>query len=210
MVTARRSRRRQIQSLIVLAVLAVTTAGCAARYPGLAAGPPPGVPEYRIGPEDVLNVFVYRAPELSVQTPVRPDGQISTPLSPDVVALDRTPSQVAQQIESNLKKYVQQPNVTVMVNNFRGPPDRAVRAIGEVAQISAIPYRAHLSLLDVVIACRGLTRFAAGNRTLIVRQGPNGPVTYQVRLDDLIDNGDITQNVAMQPGDTVFVPQAWF
>jgi len=209
-VTARRGRRRQIQSLIVLAVLAVSTAGCVGRYPGLAAGPPPGVPEYRIGPEDVLNVFVYRAPELSVQTPVRPDGRISTPLSADVVALDRTPSQVAQQIETNLKKYVQQPNVTVMVNNFRGPPDRAVRAIGEVAQISAIPYRAHLSLLDVVIACRGLTRFAAGNRTLIVRQGPNGPMTYQVRLEDLIDNGDITQNVAMQPGDTVFVPQAWF
>lgn len=210
MVTARRARRQQIQLLTVLVTLAVSTAGCAGRYPGLSSGPPPGVPEYKIGPEDVLNVFVYRAPELSVQTPVRPDGRISTPLSPDVVALDRTPSQVAQEIQGNLRKYVQQPNVTVMVNNFRGPPERAVRAIGEVTQISAIPYRANLSLLDVIIACHGLTRFAAGNRTLIVRQGPNGPVTYQVRLDDLIDDGDVSQNVAMQPGDTVFVPQAWF
>jgi polysaccharide export outer membrane protein len=165
---------------------------------------------YLIGPEDMINVFVYRAPELSVQTPVRPDGRISTPLSPDVYALGKTSSQLARDIETNLKKYVQEPNVTVMVNGFRGPPDRAVRAIGEVGQIRAIPYRANLSILDVIIECNGLTRFAAGNRTLVVRQTPTGPQTYQVHLGDLINDGDITQNVAIQPGDTIFVPQAWF
>lgn len=202
--------RGRIRLALILAVVAAGTAGCVGNYPGLTAGPATPAAEYIIGPEDTLNIFVYRAPELSVQTPVRPDGRISTPLSSDVVALGKTPSQLARDIEANLKKYVQEPSVTVMVNGFRGPPDLAIRTIGEVAQIRAIPYRAHLSLLDVIIACNGLTRFAAGNRTLIVRQGPNGPQTYQVRLDDLIKDGDITQNIAMQPGDTVFVPQAWF
>ena len=210
MLAGKRRRQQNLQLLVILGGIAFGATACAGNYPPLTAAPPNGVPEYTIGPEDSVNVFVYRAPELSVQTPVRPDGRISTPLSPDVVALGKTPSQVARDIEVNLKKYVQEPNVTVMVNGFRGPPDQAIRAVGEVAQISAIPYRAHLSLLDVVIACHGLTRFAAGNRTLVVRQGPNGPQTYQVRLDDLIKGGDITQNIAMEPGDTVVVPQAWF
>lgn len=200
----------RVRVSLVLAAIAVGIGGCAGNYPELAAGSAGAAPEYAIGPEDMLNVFVYRAPELSVQTPVRPDGRISTPLSPDVVALGKTPSQLAHEIEGNLKKYVQEPNVTVMVNGFRGPPSQAIRVIGEVGQIAAIPYHADLSLLDVIIASKGLTRFAAGNRTLIVREGPQGPVTYRVRLDDLIKDGDISQNIAMQPGDTVFVPQAWF
>ena len=195
---------------LILAAMAVGIGGCAGNYPELAGGSAGTSPEYVIGPEDMLNVFVYRAPELSVQTPVRPDGRISTPLSPDVVALGKTPSQLARDIQDNLKKYVQEPNVTVMVNGFRGPPNRAIRVVGEVGQIAAIPYHAELSLLDVIIASKGLTRFAAGNRTLVVREGPQGPVTYRVRLDDLIKDGDVSQNIAMQPGDTVVVPQAWF
>jgi polysaccharide export outer membrane protein len=195
---------------LILAAMAVGIGGCAGNYPELAAGSAGASPEYVIGPEDMLNVFVYRAPELSVQTPVRPDGRISTPLSPDAVALGKTPSQLARDIEGNLKKYVQEPNVTVMVNGFRGPPSRAIRVVGEVGQIAAIPYHADLSLLDVIIASKGLTRFAAGNRTLVVREGPQGPVTYRVRLDDLIKDGDVSQNIALQPGDTVVVPQAWF
>jgi polysaccharide export outer membrane protein len=82
--------------------------------------------------------------------------------------------------------------------------------IGEVAQPLAMPYRADLSVLDVMIAVKGLTRFAAGNRAVIVRQGPEGPKSFGVRLDDLLKDGAVSENVAMQPGDTVFVPQAWY
>ena len=203
-------RSRLLRLSILLAATAMIASGCGGNYPSLAGRAVPASSEYIIGPEDMLNVFVYRAPELSAETPVRPDGRVSTPLSPDVLALGRTPSQLAQEIESNLKKYVQEPNVTVMVTGFQGPPNRAIRAIGEVAQMRTIPYRANLSLLDVIIAANGLTRFAAGNRTLVVREGPNGPETYTIRLDDLLKEGDIIQNIAMQPGDTVIVPQAWF
>lgn len=202
-------RRGRLAPVFLSLVIALSVGACGT-YPPLAGVAVPASSEYIIGPEDMLNVFVYRAPELSVETPVRPDGLISTPLSPDVPALGKTPSQLAKDIEANLKKFVQEPNVTVMVTGFQGPPDRAIRAIGEVAQLRAIPYRANLSLLDVIIAVNGLTRFAAGNRTLVVRDGPNGPETYQVRLDDLLRDGDITQNIAMRPGDTVIVPQAWF
>ena len=189
---------------------ALVLASCAPVGPTLIGQPPQGLGQYIIGPGDTLNVFVYRAPELSADVPVRPDGRISTPLVADVVALGKTPTELSMVIQDELKKYVKEPNVTVMVTSFAGPPDRQVRIIGEVAQPLAMPYRAQLSLLDLMIASKGLTKFAAGNRAVIVRQAPDGPRSYNVRLDDLLKDGDVSQNVAMAPGDTLFVPQAWF
>jgi polysaccharide biosynthesis/export protein len=178
--------------------------------PSLVGRNVPATPEYVIGPGDSLNIFVYRAPELSAEVPVRPDGRISTPLVPDIVAMGKTPSELAADIQARLKKFVKEPNVTVMVVNFVGPSDRQIRVIGEVSQPLAIPYKAQLSLLDVMIAAKGLTRFADGNRAVIVRQEPSGAKRFGVRLDDLLTYGDLSQNVAMKPGDTLFVPQAWF
>jgi len=183
---------------------------CTSGAPGLVGEAVSGPSQYIIGPGDTLNVFVYRSPELSAEVPVRPDGRISTPLVPDVIALGKTPSQLARAIENELKKYVKEPIVTVMATGFVGPPGQQVRIIGEVAQPLALPYRAELSLLDVLIAVKGLTRFAAGNRAVIVRMEPEGQRAYNVRLDDLLKDGDVSQNVAMRPGDTLFVPQAWF
>ena len=190
--------------------LALFAAGCTPSAPPLVGVPPGPESQYIIGPGDAVNIFIYRVPELSVEVPVRPDGLISTPLVPDVIALGKTPTQLARDIEDRLKKYIKDPNVTIMVTSFAGPPLRQIRAIGEVAQPLAIPYHVELSLLDVMIATKGLTRFAAGNRALIVRQEPAGPRTYNVRLDDLLKDGDVTQNVPMQPGDTLYVPQSWF
>jgi len=190
--------------------LALFAAGCTPTAPPLVGVPPGPESQYIIGPGDAVNIFIYRVPELSVEVPVQPDGLISTPLVPDVIALGKTPTQLARDIEDRLKKYIKDPNVTIMVTSFTGPPLRQIRAIGEVAQPLAIPYHVELSLLDVMIATKGLTRFAAGNRALIVRQEPAGPRTYNVRLDDLLKDGDVTQNVPMQPGDTLYVPQSWF
>ena len=194
----------------LVAGLVILVCGCAETHPGLVGQPVSGSTEYIIGPGDNLNVFVYHAPELSAEVPVRPDGRISTPLAPDIVALGRTPSQLAGALQNELKKYVRDPNITVMVNGFVGPPELQVRVLGEVAQPLALPYHAQLSLLDLMIASKGLTRFAAGNRAVIVRKEPDGPKSYNVRLDDLIKDGDFSQNVGMRPGDTLFVPQAWF
>ena len=178
-----------------------------------AAGPPVDATSlYVIGPGDDLNVFVYHSPELSLpDVTVRPDGRISVPLIEDVVASGKTAMQLARELEGKLKKYVKDPQVTVIVKSFVGPLDRQVRVIGEAAEPAALAYRQHMTLLDVMIATKGLTRFAAGNRAVIVRRTANGgSTTIPVHLGDLVKDGDVSQNVEMEPGDTLIIPQTWF
>ncbi|WP_086062340.1 XrtA/PEP-CTERM system exopolysaccharide export protein [Muricoccus roseus] len=167
---------------------------------------------YVIGPGDTLGIFVYRAPELSVELPVRPDGRISMPLVPDIDAAGRTPTQLAGALQDRLREYVRDPNVTVMVRSFVGPSARMVRVIGEAAQPLALPYREGMTLLDVLIGARGLTRYAAGNRAEILRrEGPDAaPRVIPVRLSALLRDGDISQDIPMRPGDTLVIPQSWF
>ena len=200
----------------VLAVCAAT-AGCAGPGPGARAdAAPPGAAdegpasEYVIGPGDGLGIFVYRSPELSIDVPVRPDGRISIPLIADIAAAGKTPSQLGSEIETRLKQYVKDPVVTVIVRSFVGPFDRQIRVIGEATDPQAIPYRDHMTLLDVMIATKGLTRYAAGNSATIVRRGAAGDQVIKVRLADLLKDGDISQNVDMRPGDTLIIPQTWF
>ena len=198
----------------VTLVVAATLCGCAAsdtpafppRDTGLATQP------YVIGPADHLGVFVYDNPQISVtDLPVRPDGRISLPLIQDIGAAGRTPAELSQDITKRLSRYVKAPNVTVMVHDFTGPFDRQIRVIGESASPQAIAYAEHMTLLDVMIQTKGLTRFAAGNRAVVIRSlGPGRQVSFRVRLADLIKDGDISQNVAMQPGDTLIIPQTWF
>ena len=199
--------------------LVFALAGCTSGLFGYHA-PPPVVEksaaktpdDYIIGSGDQLSIFVYRNPDLSEGgVAVRPDGRISTPLIEDIVAAGKTPTQLAREIETRLKKYVQEPNVTVIVRGFIGPTDRQIRVIGEATDPIAIPYRDHMTLLDVMIATKGLTKYAAGNRAVIVRTDATGKSqTIKVRLSDLIKEGDIGQNIEMSPGDTLIVPQSWF
>jgi polysaccharide export outer membrane protein len=167
--------------------------------------------DYVIGASDSLSVFVYRSPDLSMSVAVRPDGKISIPLVEDIQAAGKTPTQLAREIEERLKKYVQDPTVTVIVSGFVGQYDRQIRVIGEATDPHMIPYRDHMSLLDVMIETKGVTKFAAGNRAVIIRHyGSPEQKTINVRLDDLVKNGDISQNVEMQPGDTLIIPETWF
>jgi polysaccharide export outer membrane protein len=166
---------------------------------------------YVIGAGDQLGISVYRAPELSMPAiPVRPDGRISMPLIPDVVAAGKTPTQLGKELEQRLKEYVQDPIVTVMVTGFIGPFERQVKVLGEATEPAAIPYRDSMTVLDVMIATRGLTRYASGNSAVIVRRVGDQQEKIPVRLNDLIKNGDICQNVEMRPGDTLIIPQSWF
>ena len=114
--------------------------------------PPPVTAEYVIGAGDSLQIFVYDTPQLSTSVPVRPDGRISTPLLPEIVAAGKTPTQLGKEIAEKLKEYVRDPNVTIMVSGFVGPLDRQVRVIGEAADPQALSYRDGMSLLDVMIA----------------------------------------------------------
>lgn len=178
----------------------------------LATGAARPAADYVIGPGDNLSIFVFRAPDLSVAVPVRPDGRISMPLVQDIQAAGRTPVQLAGQIQERLKTYVRDPNVTVTVTGFVGPSGRLVRVIGEAAEPAAIAYRDGMTLLDVLIATKGLTRFAAGNRATIVRTDtPDGQrQVIPVRLNSLLRGGDISQDIPLRPGDTLVIPQSWF
>jgi polysaccharide export outer membrane protein len=200
-------------------MLSLTLSGCGTGLFHTHADPPvvekstsKAADDYIIGSGDQLSIFVYHNPDLSEGgVAVRPDGRISTPLIEDIVAAGKTPTQLAREIEQRLTKYIQEPNVTVIVRSFIGPPDRQVRVIGEATDPIAIPYRDHMTLLDVMIATKGLTKYAAGNRAVIVRvDGDGKQQTIKVRLSDLIKDGDISQNIEMSPGDTLIVPQSWF
>jgi len=167
--------------------------------------------QYVIGAGDQLGISVYRAPELSVPSiPVRPDGRISMPLIPDIIAAGKTPTQLGDELAERLKEYVNDPIVTVMVSGFIGPFSRQVRVIGAATEPMAIPYRDHMTVLDVMISTKGLTKFAAGNRAVIVRMNGDKRETIKVRLNDLLKSGDIDQNVEMLPGDTLIIPESWF
>lgn len=206
---------RRLRSAIALPLAIL--AGCAGHMPPAQEQSAVSSSEYLLGAGDTLTVFVYRAPELSAaDLPIRPDGRLSLPLVPDIQAAGRTPSALARDIETKLRDFVREPSVTVMVRTFQGPPSRLIRVVGEVAQPMSAPYRDGLTLLDVIIGARGLTRFAAGNRaTIIRRETPTGEAAPQVsripvRLADLLRDGDVSQDVAMRPGDTLVIPQGWF
>lgn len=202
--------------LLALAMALLVPAACA--QPSETAARPPApepaaAPTYVIGPGDTLDIFVHLAPELSATAlPVRPDGRLSIPLAPDVEAAGKTPSALARELETRLRRYVVEPNVTVMVRGFVGAPESQIRVIGEATEPRAMPYREGMTLLDVMINARGLTRYAAGNRAELVRRpGPDGTRTVvRVRLNDLLREGDMSQDVPMRPGDTLLIPQAWF
>lgn len=171
-------------------------------------GPPSS--EYLIGPGDMLNVFVWRNPEISVTVPVRPDGRISTPLVEDMVAVGKTPSELARDVEQSLAEYIRSPVVTVIVTQFVGPSTEQIRVIGQAASPRGLPYRQGITLLDVMIEVGGLTDFASGNKSRLVRRTGNQQQVFRVRLDDLIKKGEISANMEMQPGDILIIPESLF
>ncbi|MEN9559731.1 MAG: hypothetical protein RLZZ502_942 [Pseudomonadota bacterium] len=183
--------------------------------------------QYRIGPGDMLNVQVWRNPELSGNFSVRPDGQLTTPLVEDLSVTGKTPTEVARMIETQLSKYLQEPVVTVVVGNYLGTHELQIKIVGQAAKPQTIAYREKMTLLDVMIMVGGLSEFAAGNRATLLRQ-PAKQVTskeagaasaaptetqiqkYRVRLHDLLKKGDISANVDMLPGDVLIIPESWF
>ena len=166
--------------------------------------------DYLIGAGDQLSIFVWRNPELSTTVSVRPDGRVSIPLVEDVVAVGKTPTALGREFEERLKQYVKDPIVTIIPSTFVGPFTQQVRVIGEAASPKAIPYRTGLTVLDVMIAVGGLTKFAAGDRSEIVRVVDGSEKSYRVHLTSLIRDGDVTENVYMAPGDILIIPQSYF
>jgi polysaccharide export outer membrane protein len=174
-----------------------------------AAGSRTNSSDYLIGPGDTLQIFVWRNPELSGTVPVRLDGKISTPLAEDMVAVGKSPTQLARDIEHVLAEYVRSPQVNIIVANALSTYSQ-VKVLGQVKVPQAVPYRKGLTVLDVILATGGLTDFAAPNRARIVRHSDKGNEEIKIKLGNLLNRGDARQNLELRPGDILIVPQALF
>jgi len=188
---------------------------------------------YKIGAGDHLTIFVWGNPELSTSSTVRPDGKITFPLVEELLAMGKTPYQLARDIEKVLMIYVKSPQVVVMVGGFKGVKDQQIHVIGRINasgstsgssggssssggtsgigryQGKTLPYERGMTLLDVVIQI-GLNQYADGNRSTVIRSTNGELKSYSVRIDDLIDNADLSANVLMMPGDILIIPDAMF
>jgi polysaccharide export outer membrane protein len=167
--------------------------------------------EYRIGVDDDLDINVWRNPELSLKVRVRPDGKISMPLIGDLPAADMTSSELAQSIGKQLSNYVKNPQVTVIVSNPSSSDFlRRVRVTGAVKNPQSIAYRDGMTVLDLVLLAGGLNDFASGNRATLYRKINGTTKAYPIKLDDLINDGDVDTNYTLQPSDIVSVPERVF
>lgn len=207
--------RKLISRLAVLGTLVMLLASCSSAPTLPSASSGEGIKlapsdQYLIGPGDSLGIFVWRNPELSMSVAVRPDGRVSIPLVEDVTAVGKTPTGLARELEDKLRPYIKDPIVTIIPSGFVGPFTQQVRVIGEASTPKAIPYRSGMTALDVMIAVGGLTKFAAGDRSVVVRTVSGKEETYRVHLSSLIRDGEVDQNVFMAPGDILIIPQSYF
>ena len=202
-------------TIFVVAATLVGCGGATATLPSVGAASTGDSGEidqanYQIGPGDVLDIFVWRNPEISTQVPVRPDGKISTPLVEDMVAVGKTPSELARDMEQVLAKYIKSPSVNVIVTEFRGTFEKQIRIVGQAANPQSIPYRQGMTVLDVMIEVGGLGEFAAGNKAKLIRTVDGVTTEYRIRLHDLLNKGEIEHNVEIRPGDVLIIPESFF
>ncbi|AMK17670.1 MULTISPECIES: XrtA/PEP-CTERM system exopolysaccharide export protein [Sphingobium] len=207
------------RALIGASVPAVLLSGCASGGGGRQLPPAsfvsqqegPGE-EYVIGPLDDLTIFVWRNPELGAKVQVRPDGRITTPLISDMPAVGKTPKQLADDMKVALTKYIENPLVSVIVNQFSGTFSQQVRIVGATEKPASIPYRANMTLLDAMISVGGLSEYAAGNRARLVRfnKDEGKQQEFNVRIGDLLKRGDSKANVMLAPGDVIIIPESMF
>lgn len=165
--------------------------------------------DYIIGPGDVLQVFVWRNPELTVTVPVRPDGKVSTPLVEDMVAVGKAPSGLARDIEQVLAEYLRSPQVNVIVTQAASVFSQ-VKVMGQVTNPQALSYREGMTVLDAMLQVGGLAPFAAPNRSKLLRTEDGKQVEIRLRLGRLLNDGDLKQNVQLRPGDVLLVPESRF
>ena len=166
--------------------------------------------DYVLGPGDQVSIYVWGNEELSTGGVVRPDGKLTTHLVEDLQASGKTSTQLARDIERAYSEYVREPVVSVMVGGFAGVPEQMIRVMGEATNPKRVPFKKHMTLLDLMINVGGLTAFADGNNSVLVRMVDGKQTTYSLRLDDLVREGDITADLNLMPGDIIIIAESWF
>ena len=173
-----------------------------ANLPAPSVSAPDTADTYVIGPADMLSVTVWKEPTLSGSLLVRPDGMVSLPLVGDVLASGSTPNQLKDQIAEKLKKFVQAPNVTVVVSQIRS---KNIYFMGEVGRKGPIEMTSGMTLLEAIGSAGGLTEFANTKKIYILRDVAGVRQKIPVRYKEAL-KGDRTLDLALKPGDTIVVP----
>jgi polysaccharide biosynthesis/export protein len=201
-----------VRALLATIFMSVVISGCSStpeEVPGDQRFPDQDY-TYLIGPGDTMEIFVWGNEELTSTGIVRPDGKFTTRLVEDLEASGKTSTQLARDIEEAYSEYVKHPVVSVIVNGFVGVPDQQVRVVGEATQPTSVPYRRHMTLLDLMIDVGGMTEYASGNNSILVRTENGAMNSFGLRLDDLLKDGDISANLNLMPGDIVIITESWF
>lgn len=202
--------KQLIAGLFVLSVTACGSYG-PPKLPDEASGYGVQVDAYKIDVGDQVSISVWKNPELNISEPVRPDGKIAVHLVGDIVAAGKTPEQLADDIERDLSSYVKDPNVTVILTGLAGQDYRSmIRVTGSVGNVSSLKYSQGMTVLDAVLGAGGLSLYADGNRAKLHRQAKSGIETYDIRLKDILEKGNMTTNVRLMPGDVITVPESVF
>jgi len=166
---------------------------------------------YKIGVDDVIQVSVWKNPDLSIKVPVRPDGMISMPLAGDVRAGGLTPKEVAADIEEILGNYLRGPKVVVIVSELRSHEYLSrIRVTGAVAEPTSLTYRQGMTVLDAILAAGGITQFSSSNKTKLYRRSAGGTQIIDIRLGDILTKGNLSTNYPLQPGDVITLPERNF
>jgi polysaccharide export outer membrane protein len=198
-------------SLACLLLLAACTTMPASNEAPPVTAHPEAVTNYHIGVDDQLQVTVWQNPELSVSVPVRPDGKITVPLIGDVEAGGQTPTQVSNEIQEKLKAYVRDPQVAVIVTQLRSHEYLTrVSVTGAVQHPVSAPYHQGMTVLDAILAAGGVNVYAAADDTVLYRKVGDGTKAFRVRLDKILQSGDLATNYPLQPGDVITVPTRSF
>jgi polysaccharide export outer membrane protein len=160
-------------------------------------------PNYIIGGQDVLDISVWKEPDLTRSVPVRPDGKISLPLLNDVQAAGLTPAQLASQITDSLKKFVTNPQVTVIVSAINS---QRVYILGEVNRAGAYPLLPQMTVLQALSSAGGFTQFANPKKIYVMRTSNGKQEKYPFNYNDVIKGKQSDENIVLKPGDTIVIP----
>ncbi len=210
---------RNVSAVVLMMVFIMGISACSTSEPRLPpkesswknAGPRVLVKSYKMAVGDQLQINVWKNEELSLAEPIRPDGKISMPLVGDVMAVGLTPEELAKKIENRLANYIKAPNVTVILTSLQGHEFLSrIRVTGSVTQNISMSYHQGMTVLDAVLEAGSVNLYADANNTKLHRRTSKGSVSYDIRLKDIMEDGDMKTNVTLMPGDIISVPESSF
>jgi polysaccharide export outer membrane protein len=188
-----------LTTILVLASMIIVAKAADVLKPTYAANP--ATPEYRLGPEDVIEVFVWKQPDLTTTVVIRPDGRISLPLTNELEASGKTAVQLQKEITEKLREYITQPMVNVIVKQVNS---LKISVLGEVRKPDVYRIKNQVTVLDAIAMAGGFTDLARPNRVIVIRNAPSGPQRIKINVKQVVAD-ESRAPFFLQPLDTVYV-----